>query len=128
MHHLLKPTVKTASYKMLPILSSAMPLFALGRIVMTPSAAALLERHRVNVTSLLTHYQAGNWGNAISAEENTANIHAVAQSGRILGVFRLLDETVLSTLSADEKRHAPCLLVLTNGSRSQTTVFTQRDV
>ena len=127
MNNLLKPTIKPTNCKLLPIPSSATPLFALGRIAMTPSAAALLDRHRVNVSMLLSRHQSGDWG-CIGTEDRLANIQAVADSGRILGLFRLLDETVLNAMTPDEQRHAPTAMISTNGCRSVTTVLTQRDI
>ena len=103
-----------------------MPLFALGRIAMTPSAAALLERHRVNVSMLLARFQAADFG-CVGMDDRLANIQAMAESDRILGLFRLLDETALNAMTPDEQRHAPTVMISTNGCRSVTTVLTQRD-
>ena len=127
MNNLLKPTIKPLTCKLLPAPNSAMPLFALGRIAMTPSAAALLERHRVNVSMLLARFQTGDFG-CVSSDDRLANSQAIAESGRILGLFRLLNETALNAMTPDELRHAPTVMVSTNGCRSVTTVLTQRDI
>lgn len=127
MNNLLKPTIKPFNCKLLPVPSSAMPLFALGRIAMTPSAAALLERHRVNVSMLLAQFQTGDFG-CVGIDDRSANNQAMAESGRILGLFRLLDETALNAMTPDEQRHAPAVMISTNGCRSMTMVLTQRDI
>ena len=127
MNNLLKSTIKPFTCKLLPVPSSAMPLFALGRIAMTPSAAALLERHRVNVTMLLARFQTGDFG-CVGSDDRLANTQAIAESGRILGLFRLLDETALNAMTPDEQRHAPTVMVSTNGCRSLTMVLTQWDI
>ena len=127
MNNLLKPTIKPFTCKLLPVPSSAMPLFALGRIAMTPSAAALLERHRVNVSMLLAQFQTGDFG-CVGMDDRLANTQAMAESGRILGLFRLLDETTLNAMTPDEQRHAPTVMISTNGCRSLTMVVTQWDI
>ena len=127
MNNLLKPTIKPLTCKLLPIPSSAEPLFSLGRIAMTPSAAALLDRHRVNISVLLARFQSGDFG-CIGSDDRSANTKALAESGRILGWFRLLDEAVLNAMTPDEQRHAPSVMISTNGCRTVTTVLTQRDV
>ena len=127
MHNLLKPSVKLIACKLLPVPNSAMPLFALGQIAMTQSAAALLERHHTNVSMLLARFQAGEFG-CVGHDERLANVQAMAESGRILGLFRLLDETALDAMTPEEQRHAPAVLVSTNGYRTFTTVLTQRDI
>jgi hypothetical protein len=127
MHNLLKPTIKLIGCKLLPVPNSATPLFALGRIVMTPSAASLLERHRVNVSMLLAQFQTGDFG-CVGIDDRLANSQAMAESGRILGFFRLLDKTALSAMTPDEQRHAPTVMISTNGCRTVTTVLTKRDI
>lgn len=126
MNNLLKPTIKPFNCKLLPVPSSATPLFALGRIAMTPSAAALLERHHVNVSVLLARFQSGDFGCA-GIDDRLANTQAMAESGRILGLFRLLDETALHAMTPAQQRHAPAVMISTNGCRTVTTVLTQRD-
>ena len=127
MHNLLKPTVKLIACKLLPVPNSAMPLFALGRVAMTQSAAALLERHRVNVSLLLARFQTGDFG-SIGVDDRSSNAQAIAESGRILGLYRLLDKTALDAMTPEEQRHAPTVLVSTNGYRTTTIVLTQRDI
>ncbi|MDB5743452.1 MAG: hypothetical protein JWR68_1767 [Polaromonas sp.] len=127
MHNLLKPTVKLIACKLLPVPSSATPLFALGRIAMTQSATALLERHHVNVSVLLARFQAGDFG-SIGIEDRSANAQAMAKIGRILGLYRLLDKKALDAMTPEEQRHAPAVLVSTNGYRTTTTILTQRDI
>ena len=104
MNNLLKPTIKSFKCKLLPVPTSAMPLFGLGRIAMTPSAAALLERHRVNVAMLLARFQTGDFG-CVGIDDRSANTQAMAESGRILGLYRLLDKTALNAMTPDEQRH-----------------------
>lgn len=127
MNNLLKPTVKPFNCKLLPVPSSAMPMFALGRIAMTPSAAALLDRHRVNIAMLLARFQAGDFG-CVGIDDRSANTQAMAESGQILGLFKMLDETALNAMTPDEQRQAPTVMVSTNGCRTLTLFLTQRDI
>ena len=94
---------------------------------MTQSAAALLERHHTNVSMLLARFQTGDFG-SIGINDRSANAQAVAESGLILGLFRLLDETALDAMTPEEQRHAPTVMISTNGYRTFTTVLTQRDI
>ena len=127
MNNLLKPTIKPFNCKLLPVPSSATPLFALGRIAMTPSAASLLERHRINVAMLLARFGAGDFG-SIGPNDRSANVQAMAESGRILGLYRMFDEDALNAMAPDEQRHAPTVMISTNGCRTVTTILTQRDI
>ena len=127
MNNLLRPTIKSFNCKLLPVPCIAMPLFALGRIAMTPSAATLLERHRVNVSMLLAQFQTGDFG-CVGIDDRLANTQAMAESGRILGLFRLLDETTLNAMTPDELRHVPAVMISTNGCRTLTMVLTQWDI
>jgi len=127
MNNLLKPTIKPFNCKLLPVPSSATPLFALGRIAMTPSAASLLERHRINVAILLARFVTGDFG-SIGPNDLSANVQAMAENGRILGLFRLLDETALNNMTPTEQRHAPTVMISTNGCRFFSIILTQRDV
>ena len=94
---------------------------------MTPSAAGLLDRHGVDVSMLLARFQTGDFG-CVGRDDHLTNAKAMAESGQILGWFRLWDETVLNAMTPDEQRHAPSVMISTNGCRSTTTVLTQRDI
>lgn len=102
-------------------------LFMLGRIALTPSATALLDKHRVNVATLLTRHQRGDWG-CIDGDDREDNIKAVSTSGRIVAMFQLPMDNGLSFMPADEEDFPPSVLISTNGSRQVTTVLTPEDL
>ena len=76
---------------------------------------------------LLARFQAGDFG-CVGSDDRLANSQAMTESGRILGLFRLLDETAMNVMTPDEQRHACTVMISTNGCRTVTTVLTQRDI
>jgi len=65
------------------------PLFAMGQVVATQGALALLDElaaSGVTVSSLLSRHVCGDWGH-MDAEDRAANIRAVADGSRILTSF-----------------------------------------
>lgn len=71
------------------------PLFALGFIVVTAGAIALLNSNAISDADLLARHECGNWGEALSPEDAQANADAVSNGGRIFSAFLLPnDETI----------------------------------
>lgn len=67
------------------------PLFALGFIVVTAGAIALLNSNAMSEADLLARHECGYWGEAVSPEDAQANVDAVSNDGRILSAFLLPD-------------------------------------
>ena len=75
----------------------------------------------------LGKHQSGNFG-CIGIYQRSANTQAMAKNSQILGIFRLIDETALHAMTPDEQRHAPTVMISTNGCRTVTMVLTQQDI
>lgn len=84
----------------------------LGRLAITPAAAAALQRHRLSALPLLARHCAGDWGD-VATHDWAANDHAVEVGARVLSAYRLPDG-------------AP-LWIITEGDRSVTTILTPDD-
>lgn len=65
-----------------------LPRFAVGRVVATPGALALLDRNGVNVLMLLARHQSGDWGD-IPPEDAAENEFAVINGLRVLSSYWL---------------------------------------
>lgn len=101
------------------------PLFALGQVVATQGALALLDElaaSGVTVSSLLRRHVCGDWGH-MDAEDRAANIRAVADGTRILTSFEFQSDRLwiiteaMSDITEDGRaKHQPsrsstCLLL-----------------
>ncbi|MNL11067.1 hypothetical protein D3C87_1318880 [compost metagenome] len=62
--------------------------FALGRVVATPGALALIHATNSNPFALLAKHVTGDWGE-IDPEDVQTNEDAVAHGRRVLSVYRL---------------------------------------
>ncbi len=82
--------------------------FALGRIVMTPGAAAALAATGERPFPFLARHQHGDWGD-VSAEDATENAFSVTHGFRILSAYTLRDGTQI--------------WILTEADRSATTIL-----
>jgi hypothetical protein len=83
-------------------------LFALGRLVATPSALAAMEKNGKGCTEYLERHVHGEWGD-LCDEDKRANDEAVADGLRILSAYRLPD--------------GERLWVITEADRSVTTIL-----
>jgi len=63
-------------------------LFPLGRLLATPGALDLLDRHAVDGVELLQRHQRGDWGE-VSPEDAAANKFAVEHCLRIVSSYRI---------------------------------------
>ena len=85
------------------------PLFALGRLLATPGALAVLEAHGVQPASLLGRHLCGDWGELCQADVE-ANWAALREGLRLLSSYQLADgEKVWIITEAD--RSATTLLM-----------------
>jgi hypothetical protein len=60
--------------------------FALGRVVVTPSALQRAEEHGLNLLALLARHVVGDWGETCAQDKRT-NDAAVKDGSRILSVY-----------------------------------------
>jgi hypothetical protein len=88
------------------------PLFALGRLLATPGALAVLEAHGVQPASLLGRHLCGDWGD-LDAGDSEANWDALREGLRLLSSYQLAD---------GEK-----VWIITEADRSATTLLLPED-
>lgn len=67
--------------------------FTLGRIVATPGALRLLERHGISPLTLLARHATQDWG-VLPPEDVAANNQALIHGDRILSSYPVGDERV----------------------------------
>ena len=68
-------------------------LFQLGRVVATPGALAVLERHGVGSSVLLNRHQKGDWGD-LNAHDRAANEAALKDGSRILSAYMIKGDRI----------------------------------
>ncbi|MBJ2154584.1 hypothetical protein JC881_02255 [Variovorax sp. IB41] len=98
----------------------------MGRTVATPAALALLEKHGVSPSALLARHQCGDWGD-VGADDARSNDEALKLGNRLLSVYRLLDPTVLQSMTSEERRRSPKVYVITERDFSVTTLLLPSD-
>jgi hypothetical protein len=77
------------------------PLFVLGRIVSTPGALSLFEKHEdASMQRCLLNHQFGDWGE-LCPEDKESNDNAVKHGGRILSSYIVGDQKVWIITEAD---------------------------
>ena len=72
---------------------SGPPLFRLGRVVATPAALALLEKHGVSSASLLNRHQRGDWCD-VTRHDRVANDAALVNGSRLLSAYVVKGERI----------------------------------
>ncbi|WP_278362229.1 hypothetical protein [Stutzerimonas kunmingensis] len=88
-------------------------LFPTGRIMVTPVALDLLAHHGVVAFSLILRHQAGDWGDALCAEDVARNDEALRSGGRLVSSYCVGTDTVV--------------WVITEADRSATTILRPDD-
>jgi len=97
-----------------PPADKKMPLFQMGRVVATPGALALLEKHGIPATALLQRHVMGSWGD-LGRDDRKANDDAVHNGGRIFSSYLLNRDKVwvITEATGDDSitRASTCLLL-----------------
>lgn len=104
------------------------PRFALGRVVATPGALALMHVTNSNPFMLLAKHVTGDWGE-IDPEDVVTNEDALEHGLRVLSVYRLPLQAVVGkgvapvqpSQEADEDDNR--IWVITEADRSVTTLL-----
>ena len=96
--------------------------FALGQIVATPGALALLERTGFSAVALISRHVRGDFGDC-DAEDFATNELSVEQGMRVLSVYRLVDAERLTATPRDKRAALPTVWVITEWDRSVTTLL-----
>src|SRR4051812_35810533 len=78
----------------------ARPSFPLGRIVATPGALDLLDRHAINAIDLLWRHQHGDWGK-VPVDDAVRNDEAARSGERVLSSYPIGGETIWVITEAD---------------------------
>ena len=93
---------------------SGPPLFQLGRVVATPAALALLEKHGVSSATLLNRHQSGDWGD-LTKHDRVANDGALVNGSRLLSAYLVKGERIWCITEAvgedGATRSSSCLLL-----------------
>lgn len=88
-----------------------LPLFSLGRALMTPSVSQLAREGQLDPLALLRRHALGDWGD-ICDEDRNANQAALRPSapGRLLSIYKL-SETLVILIITEYDRSATTLLL-----------------
>lgn len=87
-----------------------MPLFEIGRLLITPNAQQALLNYPILL--LLHRYQTGDWGD-VDVKDWQANEHALEANQRLLSSYLIDDNTRI--------------IMITESDRSKTTLLTPKD-
>ncbi len=69
------------------------PLFSLGRVVATPAALAVLEKHGVASVTLLNRHQRGDWGD-LTKHDQVANDVALVDGSRLFSAYAIKGDRI----------------------------------
>jgi hypothetical protein len=83
-------------------------LFPLGRLLITPGAAEVLDGHPATTKALLTRHATGDWSE-MSEEDQAENQFSIGRALRNFSAYSLADETNL--------------WIITEADRSATTIL-----
>ena len=88
------------------------PLFALGRVVLTPGALIALTESGADLSALLKRHQRGDWGD-LDAHDRKVNAEALRNGQRLLSAYTLPD--------------GQTLWIITEADRTATTALTPQE-
>ena len=89
--------------------------FALGQIVATPGALALLEATGRSAVSLLARHMHGDFGDTCR-DDAALNELAINDGSRIMSVYRLVDAEKLRATPMQKRADLPAVWVITDGT------------
>lgn len=107
-------------------LMSNAPRFALGQMVATPGALALLEQTGFSALALISRHVHGDWGDCC-AEDKATNELSVQQGMRVMSVYRLVDAERLLQTPQDKRSSLPTIWIITEANRCVTTLLLPED-
>ena len=96
--------------------------FALGQIVATPGALALLQTMGFSAAALIGRHVHGDWGDCC-IEDAAENEFAVTRQLRLMSVYRLTDPVKLADTPKTKRSELPTLWIITEPDRSVTTLL-----
>jgi hypothetical protein len=86
------------------------PLFALGLIVATPGALALLEASGVAAADLLGRHRSGDWGD-VPGEDARENERSIRYGWRILSSYPVGEDGDRVWIITEADRSSTCILL-----------------
>ena len=116
---------RSGAARRMTLMSNA-PRFALGQMVATPGALALLEQTGFSALALVSRHVHGDWGDCCD-EDKATNEAAVRQRMRVMSVYRLVDAETLLQTPQDKRSSLPTVWVITEADRSVTTLLLPED-
>lgn len=116
---------RSGAARRMTLMSNA-PRFALGQMVATPGALALLEQTGFSALALVSRHVHGDWGDCC-AEDKATNELSVRQCMRVMSVYRLVDAERLLQTPQDKRSSLPTVWVITEADRSVTTLLLPED-
>ena len=105
--------------------------FALGQIVATPGALALLQATGWSTANLCARHMHGDWGDTCR-DDAALNELAIVDGSRIMSVYRLVDTEKLKATPRQKRTALPTVWVITDGTndagkREYTTLLLSED-
>ena len=105
--------------------------FALGQVVATPGALALLQATGRSAASLLARHMHGDFGDTCR-DDTALNEVAISDGSRIMSVYRLVDAGKLKATPKQKRADLPTVWVITDGTneagqREVTTLLLPQD-
>ena len=105
--------------------------FALGQVVATPGALALLQATGRSAASLLARHMHCDFGDTCR-DDSVLNELAISDGSRIMSVYRLVDAGKLKATPKQKRADLPTVWVITDGTneagqREVTTLLLPQD-
>ena len=105
--------------------------FALGQVVATPGALALLQATGRSAANLCARHMHGDWGDTCR-DDAALNELATVDGSRIMSVYRLVDTEKLKATPRQKRTALPTVWVITDGTneagkRECTTLLLPED-
>ena len=105
--------------------------FALGQVVATPGALAVLEATERSAASLIARHMHGDWGDTCR-DDAALNELAITDGSRVMSVYRLVDAEKLKATPKQKRTDLPSVWVITDGTnddgkREYTTLLLPED-
>jgi hypothetical protein len=85
-----------------------MPLFQLGKVVITPAASSFCNAHNIDPLLLISRHVNCDWGD-LSEQDAAANVLGVQHELRIFSSYQFLTNKVWVITEAD--RSSTCILL-----------------
>lgn len=101
--------------------------FALGDVVATPGAVALLQKTGRSAASILTMHMHGKWGDVCKSDA-ALNEQALQDGSRLMSVYRLSDPLTLQQTPRSKRESLPTLWCITDAASDEDHPLTSRSV